>query len=278
MMYGNKPTDGGNFLLTPEERAELIKSEPAAKKYIRRYIGAEEFLDGIERFCLWLPDIAPSELRTMPLVAGRVAAVGKFRLESKAASTRAYADCPTRFRQITPAKGRYILVPGHTSETRKYIPFAYFGPEVIASNACFLIPGAKPFHFGIISSAMHMAWVRQFCGRLESRYRYSKDIVYNNYPWPDASEKQKSAVEQAAKGVLEVRAEFPGETLANLYHPLAMPKALRDAHKNLDRAVDRCYRAAPFDSERQRVEYLFDLYQRLIAPLTTPAKRPRKGA
>ncbi len=277
MRYGNKPTDGGNFLMTPEERDALLKAEPAAAPHVRRYIGAEEFLDGIDRYCLWIPDIAPSELRSLPTVQARVEAVRAFRLASKAATTREYADYPTRFRQIAQPKGRFILVPGHTSETRHYIPFAYFGPEVIPSNACFLIPDAEYYHFGVISSLMHMAWVRQFCGRLESRYRYSKDIVYNNFPWPqDATDKQQAAVTAAAEHVLATRDTFKGQTLADLYDPLAMPKALRDAHKDLDRAVDKCYRAAPFTSERQRVEYLFDLYQKLVTPLTVPAKARKR--
>lgn len=273
MKYGNKPTDGGHFLMTSEERTQLLKAEPAAKKYVRPYIGAEEFLDGIDRYCLWLPDIPPSELRAMPMVAARVQAVRDFRLASKAETTREYANYPTRFRQIAQPDGRFILVPGHTSETRQYIPFAYFSPEVIPSNACFLIPDASLYHLGVISSTMHMAWVRQFCGRIKSDYRYSKDIVYNNYPWPEADAKQKAAVESAAQAVLDVRASFKGQTLADLYDPLAMPKALRDAHADLDRAVDKCYRFQPFTSERQRVEYLFDLYQKLTAPLTAPVAR-----
>ncbi|MDP1663212.1 MAG: N-6 DNA methylase, partial [Phycisphaerales bacterium] len=208
MKYGNKPTDGGYFLMTAKERATLLEAEPAAAPYIRVYIGAEEFLDGTERFCLWLPDISPSVLRAMPLVAARVENVRRFRLASKAESTREYADYPTRFRQIAQPKGRFILVPGHTSETRRYIPFAYFGPDVIPSNACFLIPEAKAYHFGVISSEMHMAWVRQFCGRIKSDYRYSKDIVYNNFPWPEMNDKQREGVAAAAERVLAARASF----------------------------------------------------------------------
>ncbi len=276
MRYGNKPTDGGHFLMTPELRAAILKSEPHAKKYIRRYIGAEEFLDGVERYCLWLPDASPSELRSMPTVLAMVGAVRDFRLRSKAATTRQYANYPTLFRQISEPKGRFILVPRHTSETRQYIPFAYFGPDVIASDACFMIPDASVYHFGVISSMMHMAWVRQFCGRLKSDFRYSKDIVYNNYPWPDATDQQKSTVETAARSVLDARKKFKTQTLADLYDPRAMPKPLRDAHKLLDRAVDRCYRREPFASDRARVEFLFDLYQRLTAPLTTPAKNRRR--
>lgn len=277
MKYGNKPTDGGHFLMTAQERDDLLKAEPAARKFVRRYIGATEFLDGVERYCLWLPDITPSELRSMPHVSSRVEAVRKFRSESKAATTREYANYPTLFRQIAQPITPYILVPGHTSETRQFIPFAYFGPEVIPSNACFLIPDASTYHFGVISSIMHMAWVRQFCGRLESRYRYSKDIIYNNFPWPDANAKQRAAVEAAARAVLDAREQLKGQTLADLYDPLAMPKLLRDAHKALDRAVDRCYRSQPFTSERQRVEYLFDLYQKLVTPLTAPTKGGKKS-
>jgi hypothetical protein len=282
MRYGNKPTDGGHFLMTPEERDVLLRKEPQAEKYVRRYVGAEELLDGLDRYCLWLPDISATELKSMPLVAARVQAVRDFRLASKAETTREYADYPTRFRQIAQPSGPYVLIPRHTSETRQYVPFAYFGPEVVPSDACFTIPDAAPYHFGVVSSIMHMAWLRQFCGRLESRYRYSKDIVYNNFPWPQAvSERQRSAVEQAAQGVLDARVVCGyrpnaggGRTLSDLYSPVAMPKLLRDAHKALDRAVDKCYRSAPFESERARVEYLFDLYERLATPLTaTPTRR-----
>ncbi len=273
MKYGNKPTDDGNFLLTRAERDELVRDEPGAKKFIHKYIGAEEFLDGVERFCLWLPDIKPTELRALPLVSKRVEAVRKFRLASKAPTTREYADYPTRFRQIAQTSEPFVLVPGHTSENRRYIPFAYFGPEVIPSNACFFIPSASKYHFGIISSAMHMAWVRQFCGRIKSDYRYSKDIVYNNFPWPEPDAAKTAFVEAAAKSVLKVRKDFEDQTLAALYDPLAMPKELRDAHKELDRAVDRCYRQQPFTTDRQRVEFLFDLYQRLTMPLLAPERR-----
>ncbi|MBL4809331.1 MAG: class I SAM-dependent DNA methyltransferase, partial [Phycisphaerales bacterium] len=281
MKYGNKPTDGGGFLLSPSERAQFISECPATEKYIRRYIGAADFLDGKLRYCLWIPDILPNELRSLPLIANRVQQVRDFRLKSKAKTTRDYAEYPTRFRQIAQTEESYILIPRHTSETRRYIPFAYFDPEVIVSDACFFIPNAKPYHFGMISSEMHMAWIRQFCGRIKSDYRYSKDIVYNNYPWPQSpTEKQTAAVESAAQSVLDARKKYPDQTLADLYDPLAMPKPLRDAHRTLDRAVDKCYRKNPFDSERSRVEHLFTLYQQLTTPLTTPTKkkRPRKKA
>jgi hypothetical protein len=270
MRYGNKPTDGGNFILSPQERDELISSEPAAEKYIKRYIGATEFLDDTYRYCLWLPDIPPSELRAMPRVFRRIQAVREFRAASKAEATRKYADYPTRFRQIAQTDSHFIVVPRHTSENREYIPFAYFGPEVIVSDACFFIPDTVAYHLGMISSRMHMAWVREFCGRLESRYRYNKDIVYNNFPWPTPTDAQRAAVEATAQAILDARAQYPGQTLADLYDPVAMPKPLRDAHAANDRAVDRCYRPQPFTTERARVEFLFDLYQKLTAPLTAP--------
>lgn len=278
MRYGNKPTDGGNFILSPEEREDLIEAEPAAEKYIKRYIGATEFLDDTYRYCLWLPNIQPSELRAMPRVFKRIEAVRDFRLKSKAPTTQNYANYPTRFRQIAQPETDFIVIPGHTSETREYVPFAYFGPDVIVSNACFFIPDAEPYHFGIIGSRMHMAWMREFCGRLESRYRYSKDIVYNNFPWPTPTDAQRAAVEKTARAILDARAQFPGQTLADLYDPVAMPKPLRDAHAANDRAVDRCYRPQPFTTERARVEFLFDLYQRLTAPLTAgPGGKTRRG-
>jgi hypothetical protein len=211
-------------------------------------------------------------------VKRRVEQVKQFREASKASTTREYAAYPTRFRQIAQTAGNYVLVPGHTSENRQYIPFAFFGPEVIASNACFFIQNATPFHFGVISSQMHMAWVKQFCGRIKSDYRYSKDIVYNNFPWPqEVDAAKKAAVEVAAQSVLDARAAFANQTLADLYDPLAMPKQLRDAHLKLDRAVDKCYRSAAFTSDRLRVEFLFGLYERLARPALPPAA-PRRAS
>ncbi len=187
------------------------------------------------------------------------------------------------FDQIRQPTSAYILVPRHSSEGRQYIPLAYFPPEVIIADSCTAIPNATLYHFGVITSTMHMAWVRQVCGRLESRYRYSNAIVYNNYPWPtDVTDAKRERVESAAQGVLDARGQFPEATLADLYDPNAMPPALRRAHDALDRAVDRCYRPQPFTSERQRLEFLFNLYEQLIAPLAprTPqrrARRPRPG-
>ncbi len=282
MRYGNKPTDGGNFILTREERDEFIREEPGSARFIRPYVGADEFLEGKVRYCLWLKDINPDELRSLPKVRARVAAVREFRLKSIAETTKRYAEFPTLFRQIAQPNSEFILVPGHTSEDRKYIPFAYLGPETIISNACFMVPNAQHYHFGVLTSSMHMAWVRTFCGRLESRYRYSKDIVYNNFPWPEPNQAMRARVEDRARAVLAARVpHLPPRglaTLADLYDPIAMPANLAAAHDDLNRAVERCYRPEPFRSNRERVEFLFHLHEQIISPLlpAEPVQRPAR--
>jgi hypothetical protein len=222
-------------------------------------------------------DIPPEELKNLPEVRKRVKGVRDMRLASKAEATRRKARTPTLFAQIAQPNTDYLLIPLVSSEKRPYIPVGFASKKVIASNLCCVLPDATLYHFGVLSSGMHMAWVRQVCGRLKSDYRYSKDIVYNNFPWPDAaSEKQRAAVEAAAQGVLDARAASPNATLADLYDPLAMPAALVKAHAKLDRAVDLCYRPQPFQNDRQRVEYLFALYEKLTAPLIPPAKKGRR--
>lgn len=281
MSWGNKPTDGGHLILTPEERVALLIKEPGASKYIRPFMSGGDFINGVERFCLWLKDVHPSELRSLPLVLARVEAVKQMRLASTAESTRDYAAYPTLFRQIAQPDSDYLAIPEVSSERRIYIPIAFVSKDVICSNKIQFVPNASVWHFGILTSAMHMAWMRQVCGRLESRYSYSNTLVYNNYPWPqDVSEAQKAAVEKAAQAVLDTRARFmygsvdtpvcaPLCTLADLYDPTTMPPALAKAHAELDRAVDRCYRKEPFPNDRVRVEHLFALYEELTAPLAT---------
>ncbi|MGH9865025.1 MAG: DNA methyltransferase, partial [Candidatus Acidiferrales bacterium] len=279
MGIGNKPIDDGQYLFTPEEKAEFLKVEPAARKYFRRWIGSEEFINGIERWCLWLGDCPPSELRQMPHAMARVEAVRNFRLASKSAPTRKIAETPTRFHVENMPKKPFLIVPEVSSERRRYVPIGFIQPEILCSNLVKIIPTAALFHFGVLSSTMHMAWVRQVCGRLKSDYRYSNKLVYNNFPWPEApSAKQRAAVEAAAQAVLDARKAFPDATLADLYDPLAMPPALVKAHAALDRAVDLCYRPQPFDNDRQRVEHLFVLYEKHTAPLLPAAKkrRPKK--
>ncbi|MBI1956096.1 MAG: class I SAM-dependent DNA methyltransferase, partial [Acidobacteria bacterium] len=277
MKFGNQPIDGGHFILDAAARKELIEKEPKAAKFVRPFLGAQEFINGEERWCLWLADISPSELRSIPEVKKRVELVREFRLGSKRPVTRELAAIPTRFAFISHPNKDYLLVPSVSSERRPYIQIGFMRAEVIASNLCLIVANATLYHFGVLSSAMHMAWVRQVCGRLKSDYRYSTKLVYNNYLWPEApSAKQRAAVEAAARAVLDTRKKFPDATLADLYDPLAMPPALVKAHADLDRAVDLCYRPQPFDSDRQRVEHLFALYEKLTAPLIAPAKKGRR--
>jgi hypothetical protein len=275
MMYGSKPTDGGYFLLTQEEKTEFLKKEPEAEKFIKPFISAKEFLNGGERYCLWLVDIQPNELKKMPEILKRVEAVKKFRSESVASSTRDYSS-HTLFRQVTQPKSDYILVPRTTSENRRYIPLGFFTADNIVSDTCQAIPNGDLYLFGMLTSTMHMTWVKYVCGRLKSDFRYSKDIVYNNYPFPEtANDKQKQKVETAAQAVLDTRAKYPDSSLADLYDPLTMPPDLVKAHQTLDKAVDLCYRPQPFVSELNRIEYLFSLYEALSAPLLKVEKKKR---
>lgn len=277
IVYGNKPSDGGHLIVEPADFDSILAESPEAAPYLRPLLCAEQYLNNEKRYCLWLPDAPPKLIRENIAIRRRAEAVRTFRASSKKEATRRKADSPTVFDQIRQPTREFVVVPMHTSETRQFIPFGFFSADNIIHNSCSAIMDVTPYHFGVLSSTMHMAWVRQVCGRLESRYRYSNKLVYNNYPWPESpTDTQKEAVEKAAQGVLDARAQFPDQTLADLYDPLAMPKALRDAHRALDRAVDRCYRPQPFDSDRQRVEYLFGLYEKLTTLFATTAKPARR--
>jgi hypothetical protein len=288
--FGSMPNDGGNLLLTSEEKQALIAAEPEAANFVRPFVGAEEFINGLERWCLWLVDANAATLKRLKLVRDRIGGVQKHRQASSRSTTRELANYPQLFGEIRQPATNYLLVPGVSSETRKYIPIGFLHPMVIASNLANVVPGATLYHFGVLTSAMHMAWVRQVCGRLESRFRYSNQIVYNNFPWPaEPSEKQQELVAEAAQGVLDARRECgdgrhgylpvrnksQGATLALLYGEPMVPPLMK-AHKTLDRAVDRCYRSAPFQSDRERVEHLFALYEKLTAPLLPAAPKQRK--
>jgi hypothetical protein len=277
--YGSKPTDGGFLIVEEKDRRQFLAENPDAKKYLRPLLCAEEYLYSIPRWCLWLVDATAGDIRNIPGIKKRVDAVRDFRLASKKEPTRKMADRPSVFAEIRQPKKRFMVVPQHTSETRKYVPFGYFDPKNIVHNSCSAIPNATFFHFGVLSSAIHMAWVRQICGRLESRYRYSTRLVYNNFPWPNASVVQRESVEQKAKAVLAARERhLPPRglgSLADIYDPISMPADLFRAHAELDRAVEKCYRAAPFHSDRERVEFLFSLYEKLTAPLLPVTPRPR---
>ena len=276
-MYGNKPTDGGNLIIEEADRREFLKENPEAEKFIRPLLCAEEYLHSISRWCLWLVGASPGDIRSIPGIKKRVEAVRDFRLASKKGPTREMATQPTLFAEIRQPKSRFMVVPQHTSQLRRYIPFGYFPPTYIVHNSCSAIPDATLYHFGTLSSAIHMAWVHHVCGRIKSDYRYSTNLVYNNFPWASGvTDKQPAAVEAAAQVVLNIRERYGASTLADLYDPLTMPGPLLKAHQALDRAVDRCYRKEPFESDRHRVEYLFALYEKLTAPLMPPAKTRRK--
>ena len=272
MLWGSKPTDGGNFILDDEERREMLDLEPQSAKWIRPYTGATEFLNGPKRWCLWLNGISPGQFQSMPLVMARVARVRDMRKGSTAPSTRRLANTPTRFAQVAQPDSDYLLIPLHTSETRKYLPIAFMPKEVIVSNACSFIPSATPFLFGILSSLLHTCWLRLVGGRIKSDIRYSSQLVYNNFPWPESpTDAHRTAVEREAQAVLDARVIFAESNLATLYDPVLMPPELVKAHGRLDRAVERCYRPQPFTSDRERAEVLFSLYERLAAPLLPSA-------
>jgi len=277
MGIGNKPIDDGNFLFSEEEKQEFIKSEPNSEKYFRPFVGAREFLNNQKRWVLWLGETPPSELRKMPHALKRVEAVKQFRLASKSIPTQAIAETPTRFHVENMPKSNYLLIPRVSSERRIYIPVGFCDPVNITSDSCHIIPDAEFYHFGVLTSRMHMAWVKYTCGRLKSDYRYSKDIVYNNFPWPkNISDKNKTAVEAAAQKVLDTRLKYPESSLADLYDPLAMPPDLVKAHNALDRAVDKCYRGKAFASEIERLEYLFLLYNQYTKPLIVDKKTKKR--
>ena len=265
MSFGNMPRDGGGLILESSEKLELIAKEPGIERFIRPYIGAREFLHNEKRWCFWLVDAPPDELRGFPDLMKRIRYVQVFRETSKAAATRAMAETPSLFAQRTQPSSDYILIPSTSSENRHYIPIGFLTPDVIASNSCHIIPSATLYHFGMLESEMHMTWVRAVCGRLKSDYRYSKDIVYNNFPWPkDVDNNVAKAVEAAAQAILDVRAKYTNSSLADLYDPRTMPKDLLDAHHILDRAVDHCYGAPSFESEPERLKFLFNLYAEYV--------------
>jgi len=277
MVKGSQPTDGGNLLLSDEEKETLIKNNPNAEKCIFRFISAKEFLHNEKRWCLWLVNIAPDEIKKIPEIYRRVEEVRKMRLASTKQATIKWADFPTLFTENRQPVSDYILIPRHSSENRKYIPFGFFTPNSIIADSCNSIPNSTLYHFGVITSVMHMVWIKTVCGRIKSDFRYSNDIVYNNYPWPEnPSDKQKEAIEKAAQKVIDTRTEFPTSSLADLYDPLTMPPALVKAHNELDKAVDLAYRPQPFINETKRIEFLFELYDKYIAGLFTTGKSKKK--
>ncbi len=262
---GSQPTDGGNLIISVEEYDDFIKKEPNAKKFIKEFLGADEFINGRKRYCLWLVDASPAELRKMPLVMKRVEAVKEMRSSSNKAATRNWAAYPYLFTENRqPERGNYLLIPRVSSEKRCYIPIGYVSHTIIASDAVQIIPNATLFEFGILTSLAHNAWMRVVCGRLKSDYRYSNDIVYNNFPWPKPTEKQKAKIEQTAQAILDVRAKYPDSSLADLYDERAMSADLRKAHQANDRAVMQAYGFDLKMTENEIVAELFRMYKELI--------------
>jgi len=279
---GNKPIDGGQYLFTLEQKTEFLAKEPGAAKFFRRWIGSDEFLNGWERWCLWLGEAKPDELRKLPKVVERIEAVRKLRLESKSAPTRKLAATPTRFHVENIPDSPFLVIPEVSSERRHFIPMGYMQPDTLCSNLVKIARNSSLFHFGVLSSTMHMAWVRYTCGRLKSDYRYSKDIVYNNFPWPEKpSEAQIKSIETAVQEVLDVRSHFPDTTLATLYDPDLTPPELVKAHERLDRAVDAAYvpdgGERKWESDAKRVAFLFVRYRELTGflPEDRAAAKPK---
>jgi len=314
--FGNQPIDGGHLILNAEERDALLAETPEIEPFVRLFLGSEEFINGGRRWCLWLKDADFKLIRSSAIIAARISAVRDFRLASTRKETQRLAETPTQFAFVSHTDRPYLLIPSVSSEKRKYIPIDFMSADVIASNLVMMVPDADLWHFGVLTSAMHNAWMRQVCGRLKSDYRYSNKLVYNNFPWPpfdavfepadDAGgivvceaaarsywtsyhepgddgtppkpprlmgdARKIAVVKDAAQAVLDARSSHRGATLADLYDPLFMPPDLVKAHAALDRAVDRCYRSAPFANDRQRVEFLFELYERLATPLLKTGK------
>ena len=264
MIKGSSPVDGGNLLLANEEYNELLEKNPGIEKLIKRFFGAREYLHNIPRWCIWLDKVSPSEINAFTEIKNRVNAVREFRLLSTKEATRKYADYPTRFMEQRQPGSNYILVPRHSSENRRYIPFGFMSPDNICGDANSMIPNATRYHFGILTSNVHMAWMRAVCGRIKSDYRYSNDIVYNNFPWPETTEAQRAKIEQTAQAILDARALYPDCSLADLYDEATMPPELRRAHQQNDKAVMQAY---GFDvkttTEASCVAELMKLYQGL---------------
>lgn len=267
MSLGNQPIDGGNYLFTSEEKDDFLRIEPQAEKWFRPWIGSDEFINRYFRYFLFLRDCSLEELRTMPEAMKRVEAVKKFRLASKRPVTRSLAETPREFAFSNISSGTFIVIPEVSSERRRYIPIGFLRPDILCSNLVKVIPNATKYDFGILNSSVHNAWMRAVCGRLEMRYRYSSTLVYNNFPWPKASEKQKKYIEELSEIILLTREMYPDMSLADMYDPDSMPESLQKAHNTLDLAVDKLYHDKPFVSDEERVQFLFSLYKELTINL-----------
>jgi len=276
--FGNMPNDGSNFFIDENNVENYIKQEPLSKKYIKPFLGAQEFLNGKLKYCLWFKDsFDPKDLKDMPLSLSRIKEVEKIRNNSTREATRKLAQYPMLFGEIRQPNSDYILIPRHSSENRKYIAMGYFSKDNIIGDTCLSVSNINKYHFGVIQSYMHLSWIKTTCGRIKSDYRYSNEIVYNNFPWPEnPTDKQKEAIEKSAQKVLDTRLNYPESSLADLYHPLSMPPDLVKAHNELDKAVDSAYSKQAFTSDAKRMEFLFDLYEKYTAGMFGEEKKKGK--
>ena len=273
MFNGGKPAEGGNLILTEEERDELLKAEPQAAKLLRPYMMGKDFIARKARWCLWLVDVSPTDIRSCRRVMQRVEAVRRFRLASKKAATRAKAETPTLFDEVRPCQTDYLAIPVVSSQRRKYVPMEWLSADIIPGDKLFCMQQATFSHFAVLTSTVHMAWLRAVCGRLKSDYSYSNTIVYNNFPWPD---EMGDALEVCAQNILDARALYPDSSLADLYDPLTMPAELRKAHRDNDREVLRLYGLPADATDEQIVAKLFTMYAASWSagvPPATGAKR-----
>ncbi|WP_352619580.1 type IIL restriction-modification enzyme MmeI [Mesorhizobium sp. M0312] len=272
-MNGSVAADGGNLLMTEDERAEVIQLDPLSSAYIRPFVGGEDLIQEKKRYCFWLVDCPPDQLRQMPAVIERLRLVRRMREASSKAATRNKARIPSLFTENRqPKSGEYLAIPRTSSERRDILPIGFLPNTTIAANDLQIVPNSKLFHFGILSSLMHVAWIKITAGRLKSDYRYSALYTYNTFPWPEITTMQEQKISELAQDILDTRIIFSSSTLADLYDPDLMPPKLRKAHQALDLAVDRLYRKAPFASERERAEHLFGLYEKMVAPIEAAAK------
>jgi hypothetical protein len=278
MNYGSMPNDGGFLLLNEDEKNSLLEKDSSASKFIRPFLMGEELINNIPRYCLWLHNVNPTEIRHHTEIIERIEAVKKNRLQSTRPKTKELGLTPSLFGEIRQPVGKYIALPRVSSVNRDYIPITILNENIIAGDKVYTIQFASNYHFGVILSLMHMAWMRYTSGRLKSDYSYTNSITYNNFPWPQSpTPKQTAAVEDAAQKVLDARIKFPGSSLADLYDPNTMPPLLVKAHQQLDKAVDLCYRSQPFANETKRIEFLFELYDSLTAGLFVKEKKPKKS-
>jgi hypothetical protein len=268
MAFGSMPNDGGHLLLSQEEKDTLLSKEPNALAYIKPFLGADEFINNVSRYCIWLKDVDQETIEAMPLVKERVNHVKKLRAKSTRSTTKKLAQTPWLFGEDRQPNSKYLLIPSTSSEMRTYIPIGFLEPTIISSNANLMIPNASLYEFGILTSAMHNDWMRTVSGRLKSDYRYSAKLTYNNFPWADATDDQKKEIETLAQAVLDARKQYPNQSLAWLYNKATMPVALKQAHLNLDQQVDKLYGlTGERVSASDRIKVLFSMYQELTKKL-----------